>query len=97
MNTTHDSHPTIKIYSMDNCTWYAAESEESAIAAYAADTDLEASDMDVSEVTDEGMDSLIFSDDPGSTNAASRTFREQLAIEVADGTHFPCLFASTEY
>ena len=95
--TTPDSRPTIKIYSMDDCTWYAAESEESAIAAYAADTDLEASDMDVFEVSDLAMDSLMFSDDPGVTNATRRTFREQLAIEVADGTHFPCLFASTEY
>lgn len=91
--------PTIKIYSMDNCTWYAAESEESAIAAYAADTGTDPSEMEVFEVSDLAMDSLKYTDcnEDETPIGAARTFREQLAIEVAAGTHFPCLFATTEY
>ena len=96
---TDVAQPTINIYSMDNCTWYAAESEQSAIAAYAADTGTDASDMEVFEVSELAMDSLKYPDcDENETPAGVvRTFREQLAIEVAAGTHFPCLFACTEY
>ncbi len=90
---------TIKVYAMDDCTWYAAESLESATAAYKADVGHD-DDLDPNELTDEQMDRLQFTDDePGAppTECGKRSFREQLVKEVANGTKFPCMFACTEY
>jgi hypothetical protein len=49
------------------------------------------------ELTEEEMDTLQFSDEPGAPAAAKRSFREQLDKLIAEGQTFPCFFASTEY
>jgi hypothetical protein len=101
----------IKIFAMNDCDWYAAESVEDALKAMAEvfsykTTPEGIADMreglDVEnpgEISDESMDSLIFTDDSDLPEGqiVKRTFREQLAQMIADGQKFPCFFASTEY
>lgn len=54
---------------------------------------------DARELTEEELDSLQFSicDENERLTGQKRTFREQLAIEIAKGGKFPRMFASTEY
>jgi SpoVK/Ycf46/Vps4 family AAA+-type ATPase len=83
---------------MDDCDWYAAASKEDAIAAYIEQVG-EFDDSDMYQLSDEQLDRLEYTDADENENPTGekRTFREQLAREVAAGTQFPCLFASTEY
>jgi len=87
----------MKIFEMNDCDWVVAESLEQSKLAYLKDysDDVE----DARELTDSELDTLIFTDrDENETPTGDkRTFREQLAIEVAAGGTFPRLFASTEY
>ncbi len=85
---------TVKIFRMDDCMWYAAESLEAAVAGYEADHDCLPPDDDANEVSDADMDRLQFVDEDGVTR---RSFREELTRRVAAGDVFPQIFASTEY
>lgn len=86
---------TIRIFRLDDYDWWAGESLQACIdearrqcgAGSYCDAEEEGR-----EVTDEDMQRLQFTDDDGQ----ARSFAEQLEREIADGTHFPTLFASTE-
>lgn len=89
----------IKVYRLDDCEWWAGESLEACIAAARAECGsdcYEDAETQARELTPEQMESCTYYalDEIGEPQ---RTFAEQLAIEIAAGTKFPCLFASTEY
>ena len=96
----------IKIFAMNDCDWYAAESVEDALKAMAevwsyktTPEGITAMQQDFSadhpeELHDKELDLLNYRDED---EISVRTFREQLAQMIADGQKFPCFFASTEY
>lgn len=101
----------IKIFAMNDCDWYAAENLEDALKAMAKNVSCEPTpetiaamrkDFAVDDpggISDESMDRLIYTDDSELPEGqiVKRTFREQLAHMVENGTDFPCIFATTEY
>jgi hypothetical protein len=95
----------IKIFKMTDCDWWAGLDLESCIADTVREYGLprdEAVDPNAHELTDEELDRFKFidGDDPinaDGTPGGSRTFREQLALQVNRGDTFPQFFASTEY
>lgn len=90
----------MKIYQLNDCEWWMAYSLEQAIETAIKQTgctreevyDPEWAD---GELTDAQLDKLQFVDTEAE-GQPKRSFREQLAIEVAAGRG-PGLFASTEY
>jgi len=103
----------VKLFKMNDCDWYAAETADDALKAMTETLCYEATpesvaamrkDYDVSEpveLTDEDMKRLVFCDDlengAPDFEGSRRPFAEQLALMVAAGVEFPCFFASTEY
>lgn len=93
----------IKIFQMNDCDWWAADSLESAIQDCMEQygyTREQVEEDEPRELTDEELDSLQYTDDPSDSEAETRTFREQLKVmqqEPEKYTPHPCLFASTEY
>ncbi|QNH21197.1 hypothetical protein HEP73_02109 [Xanthomonas sp. GW] len=90
----------MKIFRIDDCDWWIGEDAESVLAAVKDETGMEAEDLeDFHEISDDDMDRLKFVDtDEGErTIGDPRTFRQQLAIEVAQGGNFPRMFATTEF
>lgn len=86
----------MKVFAMNDCEWWAAESLEEAKADYIKETGVPEEDGpfdDPHELGAEAMNRLRFSDDDGSV----RSFEAQLKKMVAEGSKFPCLFATTEY
>lgn len=90
----------MKIIQMNDCDWFIGESLESCVAEalknfYDGDSIYV---EDARELTDGELDTMKFSrwSDDG-LDETTRTFRKQLAIEIAKGGEFPRLFASTEY
>ena len=86
----------MKVFAMNDCDWWAAETLEAAKAAYLKETGLEEADDpfdDPHELTPEEMDRLRFH----SKDWAVRSFQEQLDWMIASGQDFPAFFASTEY
>ena len=95
----------IRIFEINDCDWWAGDcTPEEILAAYLAETgctrEEAMGDMDSlpTELSDEALDRLKFvvCDDVGRLDPP-RTFRTQLAMMIADGTKFPCSFATTEY
>lgn len=87
----------MKIFEMNDCDWMIGEAlevcEKSYLSNYGENVD------EAHQLTDDELDRLVFTDrDENETpTGGKRTFREQLAIEIANGGEFPRLFASTEY
>lgn len=88
----------MKIFQLNDCDWWIGESLEACIDAYQATIDEEGVEDEAHELCAEELDRLIFSDcdEDEKPTGAKRTFREQLAIEIAAGGEFPRMFASTE-
>jgi hypothetical protein len=84
----------VKIVQINDCDWWIGESLEACVQDYRENVD-DAPEYtgDARELTDAELDKVMFNDEDGS----KRTFREQLAVDVAEGGKFPRLFASTEY
>lgn len=84
----------IKVFEMNDFTeWWAGESLEACCAEAKKETGVDYPQEGYGiELTDEAMQSMKFCEEDGTT----RTFAEQLAKEIADGTKFPCLFAATD-
>lgn len=93
----------IRIFEVSECDWYiGAGTPAEIMAAYTADTGVTAEDNDgqlPAPLSDEALDTLLYHDfdDDEQPLGTSRTFREQLALEIVKGGEFPRLFASTEY
>ena len=100
----------IKIFRMNDCEWYAAETAEDALKAMADNLCFEVTPEGIAamrkeyevgepiELTELYLDRLRFNrtNEDGETEETC-TYREQLASMIADGEDFPCFFASTEY
>lgn len=89
----------MRIFQVNDCDWWMAESAEqarnSAIEAYGGDDDdcvlpLE----EIEEVSATEMERLKFHDED---EEETRTFKEQLAKRIREGAAKPEIFASTEY
>ena len=99
--------PKILIFAVNDCEWWAAASAEDAIGAALsswgytreAATAEGLIDDPCEPLGDDDLERLIFNDDSEMPEGemVKRTFREQLAILVAGGQKFPCMFASTEF
>jgi hypothetical protein len=95
----------IKIFKLDDCTWWAGADLESCIADAMREHDLprdEVADPDARELSNEELDRLKFVDGHDPINAdgtpgATLSFRDALARHVTRGDAFPRFFASTEY
>ena len=88
----------IKVYNMDDCTWYAAESLESAIEQYQEDCDGAAED-DIKEYAHE-LDDEQMKSHRYYTNGELKIwhpFSRQLEVLIEQGTEFPCFFATEEF
>jgi hypothetical protein len=87
----------MKVFAMNDCEWWAAETLEEAKADYLKETGMKEADEpfdDPHELDAEAMDRLRFFDED---EKAKRSFREQLERMVSSGAEFPCLFATTEF
>ncbi len=102
--------PTIKVYAMNDCDWYAAASLEDAKKCMAENFNFkttpkgiaemceECGVTDPEELDDEDMSSRMFSVEQDDSNGHETTsFRGRLDQMIAAGDEFPCFFASTEY
>jgi len=90
---------TIRIFRVSETDWYAAETGEQAMDAFAVNAEedefneaeadgfpsvVEDSELDKRKVNDEGRERTM-------------TWRELLTAMVADGVEFPAFFGSTNY
>lgn len=90
----------MKLFCMNDCDWMIGPTLAACLDVYLKDYgDCDSIAEDSHELSDAELDSLIFSDMDENEHlfGTKRTFREQLAIEIASGGTFPRLFASTEY
>lgn len=84
----------MKVFSINDCDWYMANTLEEAILIAMADTGLprdEATD-DPCELTEAQMNKLMFTDD----NGVKRTFAAELQRRIDAGKKCG-MFASTEF
>lgn len=89
----------ITVWQMDDCTWWVGAGPAEALAsAYRYEYGEDATCEPVA-LSDEELDRLKFTDTDEDERPTGeiRTFREQLAIDIAAGGKFPRLFASSEY
>lgn len=87
----------LKVFEVNDCDWYAAKTAQEARDAYMEETGFDGTDTDVlhpleevRELTDEEMDTLLFTNEDG----FQHTFRQELALRDQDEARF---FASTEF
>jgi hypothetical protein len=87
----------MKIFKINDCDWYAAETMEEAIRQCSEDTGIPVGEVEdgAYQVADDALDILIFRDEDRPEEEI--TFRDELQRMVDAGTEFPCAFASTEY
>lgn len=86
---------TIKIFALDDCDWWAGESLDACLAEARKECGEGSycdAEQDGYELSAADMQNLNFREEDGTR----RTFADQLALEIAKGTTFPCFFASTE-
>jgi hypothetical protein len=90
----------MKIFQINDCDWWIGESLEACVQDYRDNVEDDPDyTEDARELTEEELDRLKFTicDDDERPTGEKRTFREQLAAEIAAGGEFPRMFASTEY
>jgi len=91
---------TIKIFAVTETEWWMGTDLASVVRAAQEEYGLDDEDVtNAIELVDADLDSLNFSDsdEDGQPTGQKRTFREQLAIEVAAGGSFPRLFAMEDF
>ncbi|QLI80811.1 hypothetical protein HZU75_04295 [Chitinibacter fontanus] len=90
----------MKVVEVNDCDWYVGESVAACVAQYIKEVGEEYADHceDARALSDDELDALTFTvvDENEVPDGSKRTFREQLAIEIAAGGDFPRLFATTE-
>jgi hypothetical protein len=100
----------IKVFAMNDCDWYAAETLDDALRAMAelycfpptpegiADMRKEYEVNEPSELSAEAMARMTFQEeDEDGSGAEMKSFRVKLDEMIAGGEEFPCFFASTEF
>lgn len=87
----------IKIFRMNDCDWWMAPSIEEAkkdfISNYGDD---QLDESEIEELNDDALDGLFYIEDWCEPTERRISFREALALRVAEGCHTE-LFATTEY
>ena len=85
----------IKVFMVDEYTWYAAETQAEALRAAMEDTGLTEEEYDdvSGPMSDEAMEKFMFINDNGQVE---HSFRKELDAMIARGEKFPCMFAATE-
>ncbi|HAL22286.1 MAG TPA: hypothetical protein DCP40_06105 [Stenotrophomonas sp.] len=94
-----DSAP-IKIFAVTESEWWMGTDLASVVKAAQEEYGLDDEDVaNAIELVDADLDSLNFSDsdEVGNPTGETRTFREQLVIEVDAGGSFPRLFAMEDF
>jgi len=86
----------IKIFRLDDYTWYAGRNAEECYKQYSKDVGIPVEELtDCPEIlTQEQMDNLTFFKEGGEKDCS---FAEHLEELIGEGVEFPCFFASTEY
>lgn len=97
----------MKVFQIDECSWYAALTKDEAIAAYTNDMGItrdELLSLDelagcLHELDDREMSELVFNDIDCDLfpSGGKCTFEEALEAMIKRGEKFPCPFASTQY
>jgi len=88
----------MKVFSMNDYDWMAAETLEEAKATYLEHTGEDEGTLDdVCEVSAENMAKLQFRREPDEPGPQVCSFQDELDRLVANGAKFPRFFASTEY
>ena len=89
---------SIKIFALDDCTWWAAETADEAVDDYTKETGQPVVDEYPEELDDEAMGGHTFHDSEFNNDSEREwTFRDELDAQVAAGQTFPKMFATTEY
>ena len=94
--------PEIKIFKMDDYTFYAGETAEDCIKAYIEDTGMDKDELisDESppyELTDEDLEIYtILIEDENQDIKESQSFKARLINMIEEGEEFPCYFAGSE-
>lgn len=83
----------MKVFRMNDCDWYAGESFEDCKKEMIEQTGCNECD-DPRELTQAEMETTKFHNED---DGATRSFREQLDIDIDNESKFPKLFASTEF
>ena len=86
------------VFQLDDYDWWVGASLADCIAAAREDCgagSYQDAETEGREVSEASMARLKFADDEG-PDAVTRTFSDQLALEIAEGGKFPRFFASTE-
>lgn len=86
----------MKVFAMNECDWWIGESLEACISDYTHEVGDPDCIDDPQELNEKTLESLTFFTEENGQQIR-RTFKEQLAIEIAAGGEFPRLFASSEY
>lgn len=92
----------MKVFCVHDVEWWIGNSAESVLQAVIEEYGYTEDDIepnDVEEVEDATLDELKFADADENEwpTGVVRTFREQLAIELAEGGRFPRLLVSEEW
>jgi len=86
----------MKVFQMNECDWYMAESAEEARIGYDRDYDPgDDSENQPRELEEYEMQSLMFTDEDGAD--LPRSFAEELKIRLSKENVKHGIFASTEY
>lgn len=83
----------VKIFQLNDCDWWAAESLQDAKDDYIATVGDDYEFDNPHELDEVTMDRLRFYEEDGSY----RTFARELRRRIKSGQKFPCFFASTEW
>lgn len=92
----------MKVFCVHDVEWWIGNSAESVLQAVIEEYGYTEDDIepnDVEEVEDATLDELKFAeaDENEVRTGVVRSFREQLALELAEGGRFPRLLASEEW
>ena len=97
------SNQQIKVWRVNEYEWWAGTDLESIRAAYKEHTGIDP-DSDEGfdnphELSEKSMNEMryCYNEDGYFSEAETRSFREQLDLDIAGGVKFPCYFAGTEY
>lgn len=90
----------MNLYQIDDMEWWIGPDAASVIAAVKDEYGYDDALLeDFQELDGEALDTLIYQDSDEDNRAIgeARTFRAQLAIEVAAGGRFPRMFAAQDF
>ena len=87
----------MNIFSVNDFDWYIGASKEDCAKKAAEDLQLDPSELEVYELSEEQLRLLTFEEESDPGSYVTRSFGDQLQLEIEKGGEFPRMFASTEY